>query len=114
MPCIQVHVSQKLTDDKKTSIKASLGKAIELIPGKSESWLMVMIHDDACIYFKGNQSEPTAFVDVSVYGQDNPRAFDKLTAAVCDVLGKETGTPANRIYVKYSSTENWGWNGGNF
>ena len=114
MPCIQVHVTQKLTDANKDAIKAKLGKAIECVPGKSEGWLMVVIRDDACIYFKGNQSAPSAFVDVSVYGDDNPRAFDKLTGEICKILSDEIGTPINRIYVKYSSTANWGWNGGNF
>ena len=114
MPCIQLNVSQKLSDESKNTIKTRLGKAIELIPGKSESWLMVVINDDACIYFKGNQNAPSAFVDVSVYGKDNPNAFNALTAAICDILNDELGTPAGRVYVKYSSTENWGWNGGNF
>lgn len=114
MPCIQLTVSQKLTEQNKVTIKSRLGQAIQILPGKSESWLMVIIHDDACMYFKGNQNAPMAFADVSVYGNENGNAFNNLTMAICDILNEEIGTPADRIYVKYSATQHWGWNGGNF
>ena len=67
-----------------------------------------------CMYFKGNQNAPMAFADVSVYGNENGNAFNNLTMAICDILNEEIGTPADRIYVKYSATQHWGWNGGNF
>lgn len=114
MPCIQLSVSSRLTDENKVHIKSCLGKAIEILPGKTESWLMVIFHDDADIYFKGNQEALSAFVDVSIYGNDNGRAFNDLTEAICDILNEELGIKADRVYVKYSSTQHWGWNGGNF
>ena len=29
-------------------------------------------------------------------------------------LGKELGIPADRTYIRYTATTDWGWNGGNF
>ena len=41
MPCIQTKVSVKMTEQQEKTIKTELGKAISLIPGKSENWLML-------------------------------------------------------------------------
>ena len=114
MPCIQLNVSSKLTDANKTNIKSRLGKAIELLPGKSENWLMVTMQDEVSIYFKGNNDKPAAYVAVGVYGREDGRAFNALTGQICAILGDELGIPADRIYVQYSATQHWGWNGGNF
>lgn len=42
MPYIEAKVSCKLTDEKITALKTEFGKAIECIPGKSESWLTLI------------------------------------------------------------------------
>ncbi len=113
MPCIQVHTSVSISPEHETSIKSRLGKAIEVIPGKSEGWLMITLSGDECIYFKGTKA-PAAFVEVSVYGNENAQAFNALTAEICDILNDELNIASNRIYVKYAATAHWGWNGGNF
>lgn len=114
MPCIQMQVSVKVSDEQKNAIKAQLGKAIECLPGKSENWLMITMQDEMTIYFKGDNHNPAAFVSVGVYGGADARAFDALTAQICDILDRELHIPANRIYVQYSATPHWGWNGSNF
>lgn len=114
MPCIQLNTSVKMSDDKKTAIKSKLGKAIEQLPGKSENWLMVTMNDDVTVYFRGRNDAPAAFVMVGVYGREDGRAFDALTASICDILNSELGIAADHVYVQYAATQHWGWNGGNF
>ena len=46
MPFINSKVSVPLTDSEKETLKGKLGQAISLIPGKSESWLMVGFEDN--------------------------------------------------------------------
>ena len=41
MPYIDLKTTAKVTKEKEIALKAAFGKAIELIPGKSERWLMV-------------------------------------------------------------------------
>ena len=41
MPFINSKISTSLTEAQETEIKTRLGQAIQTIPGKSESWLMV-------------------------------------------------------------------------
>lgn len=114
MPFINSKVSVKITEEQETELKSRLGQAISLIPGKSESWLMTGFEDNYHLYFKGDNSEPTAFVEVSVYGNPDPDGFSKLTTEISKIFGEVLGIAANRIYVKYSATTDWGWNGSNF
>lgn len=114
MPFINSKVTVKMSDAQKETVKTRLGEAISLIPGKSESWLMVGFEDNATLYFKGNQNGETAFVEVKIFGNASPQVYDSLTAAICRILNEELSIPSDRIYVKYEEVRNWGWNGGNF
>ncbi len=114
MPFINSKLSTKLPKDKEVVIKEKLGKAIELIPGKSESWLMVAFEPETSLYFRGDNSEALAFVEVSVFGGENAAAFSKLTGAICTIFEEELGIAPDHVYVKYQAVSNWGWNGENF
>lgn len=114
MPFINSKISKKVTTEQKTELKAMLGEAISMIPGKSESWLMVGFEDEYTLYFRGDNSEPIAFVEVSVFGSENKQAFSSLTAKICEIYNQVLGISPDHIYVKYEAVSNWGWNGGNF
>lgn len=114
MPFINSKVNVKMTKEQETAIKTKLGEAIKTIPGKSESWLMLGFEDEYTLYFRGDDSQPTAFVEVSVYGSENKSAFDALTGKICQIFDEVLGIAADHIYVKYEAVANWGWNGGNF
>jgi len=114
MPFINSKVSVKITSDQEKELKARLGEAISVIPGKSESWLMTGFEDEYHLYFRGDNSDPIAFVEVSVYGSANSDAFSKLTGEITKIFGDVLGIAPDHIYVKYSATSDWGWNGSNF
>lgn len=113
MPFINVMTNTAVSNDAETAIKSALGQAITAIPGKSEGWLMVGIEPEHILYFKGDNA-PAAMVNVSVFGSANPSAYDNLTGQICSILNTQLGIEPSRIYVKYSETSNWGWNGSNF
>ena len=113
MPFINVKTNSKVPAEKAEEIKSALGRAITAIPGKSEGWLMVGIEDEYKLYFKGTE-EPAAMVEVSLYGNASPNALNTLTGHITGLLSDTLGIPADRIYVSYMCTENWGWNGSNF
>lgn len=114
MPFIDVKTSVSIAKEQELELKARLGKAIALIPGKSESWLMTGFCDNYHMYFRGDQSKPLAFVEVKVFGKENPAAFDALTAEITKILGEVLGIPGDCVYVKYEAVSSWGWNGNNF
>lgn len=113
MPFINVKTNVNAAKEKADSIKAALGSAITAIPGKSEGWLMVGIEDGYTLYFKGSD-EPAAMVEVQIYGNASPSAMSTLTGSITGILADNLGIPADRVYVSYMLTENWGWNGSNF
>ena len=113
MPFINTNYSSSITPGQEEKIKSALGQAVSIL-GKSESWLMVGFEPNCSLYFKGEKSEKIAFVEVSLFGNASRAAYDKMTAEICKILGDVLGVPADKVYVKYSPTDNWGWNGGNF
>ena len=114
MPYINVKTTKNLTPENCDNLKAAFGKAIESFPGKTEAWLMVGIEDGIKLWFKGDASSDSAIVDVDLLGQVNSAASEKMTKVVCDILETELGISPDRIYVKYTGYNDWGWNGQNF
>lgn len=113
MPFINTKTNVKITDADRETLKLEFGKAIELV-GKSESWLMLNFEDDCKMYFKGESSSPIAFVDVSVFGKSTDEGCENMTKEICSVLNRVLAIPADKVYVKYSGTTQWGWNNMNF
>lgn len=112
MPFINVKTNTPVTASQRESVKSKLGTAIEDL-GKTESWLMIGFEPEQSMYFKGSD-EPCAFVDVSVFGSSSDSQYKKMTEDVCAVISGKLGISADRIYVKYSGTSQWGWNNMNF
>ena len=113
MPYIETTANVAIPSQKERAIKERLGKAIELIPGKTERWLMVSFRENASMYFQGSDA-PCAICHVKLYGAGTEDAYSKLTAAITDILHDELGLDPSRVYVAYEEIETWGWNGGNF
>ncbi|MCQ2480185.1 MAG: phenylpyruvate tautomerase MIF-related protein [Clostridia bacterium] len=113
MPNITTKTNASISKEKEIQIKSKLGKAISLLAGKSEAWLMCSFEDNCRLWFQGSD-EPAAFVEVQVFGKINPAQAEDLTAEICNILSGELAISQDRIYVKYEEVSIWGWNGGNF
>ena len=111
MPYINLKTNRSLSDENKQLLKSGLGQAIELIPGKSESWLMLSFHDDAHMYFRG-EDEPCAICQVKLFGTADEENYANLTEALTDILREELDIDPDRVYITYDEVTTWGWNGG--
>ena len=85
MPFIGSKITVKVSKEKKEIIKKRLGEAIELVPGKSERFLMVGFEDEYSLFFSGEELEKGAFVEVKIFGKTSKEAYDKLTKAICSI-----------------------------
>jgi hypothetical protein len=94
------------------ALKAGLGKAIALLPGKSEAHLMLSLTGNIPMYFRGEACD-AAFLEVSCFGHGKPEAYEAMTGAVCGLLAQTLALDPANIYIKYDETTNWGWNGHN-
>lgn len=113
MPFIRTTTNVKINDAQREVLRQRMGEAIELLPGKSEQWLMLAWQDGAAMAFQG-QTAPCAMCEVQLYGQPDPAACDRLTGALCALLQETLQVPQERVYVAYHPTGLWGWNGENF
>ena len=113
MPYIATTSNVSISGRKKEAIKERMGKAIELIPDKTEDWLMLSFRDNVSMYFKGDD-EPCAICEVKLFGSASEEVYESLTEELTDILREELDLDPDRIYVTYEEIGVWGWNGGNF
>ena len=104
----------RLGEEQEKELKTRLGQAISIIPGKSENWLMTGFEDEYHLYFRGDNSQPMAYIEVRLFGGPNKAAFQKMTEEITKIFGDVLGIAPDHMYIKYSATPDWGWNGGNF
>lgn len=107
MPFIQTKVNVELSDEKTEALKSRYGEAISLIPGKSESGLMVLFEGEKNLFFRGANQTKMAYVEVNVLGHPSVEAYDKLTDALFQILDDELGISSENIYIKYDETDHW-------
>ena len=114
MPCIQITASVGIDDNQKNQLKARFGKAIEIFPGKSERWLMLVTEGGKSVSLAGDDVTPAAWVELSLVGKSDRAHFERMTAETCAILEEVLAIRPDRVYVKYEEVTHWGWNGGNF
>ena len=114
MPFIETKTNVIVTKEKEEELKERLGKAISIIPGKSENWLMLAIEGDVPMFFKGDGSQPTAFIEVKIFGDASRDTYNKMTKELTAIYSDILGVSPDRMYIRYFGSEDWGWNGNNF
>lgn len=114
MPFIHARVNRPISQETEKELSRALGQAIALIPGKSESWLMLQFEDNCRLYFKGDSQKPLAFVNVKLFGSAEDAAYARLTAEITAILERTLHIAPDGVYVQYEETRHWGWNGANF
>lgn len=113
MPFIDVKTNKQVSKKDEIALKSALGQAIAILPGKSEQWLMLDIHDQSRMYFHGDDA-PCAMLQVQVFGKINPAKCEELTAEICRIMKDTLAIPEDATYVKYEEISLWGWNSQNF
>ena len=114
MPFIDTKLNFSISKERETALKAKLGEAITLLPGKSERWLMLNFQENCRLWFAGENNAPMAMVEVEIFGKASPADCETLTAKICEVFGSELGIAADHVYVNYTFSTAWGLNGTNF
>ncbi len=113
MPHIATYTTCPISDTQETILKTRLGEAITCLNGKTERYLMLSFHGQEHLWFGGDNA-PAALLEVDVFGSLDHADCEKLTARLCEIVDEVLSIPADRVYVRYSSTKEWGWNGVQF
>ena len=114
MPFIETKTSVSVSREQLSALKEAFAKAIEIIPGKSEEWLMLNTVGDCNMAFRGDMDTPSAMIKVEIFGKAKNEEYDRLTEEICSVASAILGVPSDRIYVRYEEVSHWGYNGFNF
>lgn len=114
MPFISLKTSVNLSKEKEELLRQRLGEIIEIIPGKSEEWLMIGFEDNYKLHFKGEELLKGAFINLKIFGKTTKEIYAQLTKELCSLLNEVLEIPRDKIFITYDEVENWGWNGENF
>ena len=106
-------VNIPISNEQEIMLKSRLGKAIELLPGLSEDYLMAGFEENHHIYLRG-KNQPVAYIKVSIFGNEIHRGYDKLTLAITEIFNDVLNINPQNIYVQYDDIKVWGVNGMNF
>ena len=71
MPFIIAKTNRAVSENQAERIKTALGRAIPLVPGKSEDYLLVEVRDKCRLFLRGKPDEPIAYITASIFGNES-------------------------------------------
>lgn len=111
MPFIKAKTSCPFNKNQETEIKVRMGKAIELVPGKSEEYLLLEFEDNCRLWLRGDNTEPIVYIEVAIFGNELHYGYDAFTAEVTAIFSDVLELGPERIYIKYEDITAWGVQG---
>ena len=111
MPYLRIQTNRSVEPEAGAVLMSRASSLLSAQLGKSESYIMVSIEDEAPMIFAGNP-EPLAYLELKSIGLPDDLT-PALAEALCTLLGEELGIPSDRIYIEFANAERhlWGWNG---
>lgn len=113
MPHVSITVNRPVSFELQEKLKQEMGRKIELIPRKTEKWLMCQINDNANLYFGGTK-DAAVYIEVKIFGGIDKETVGQFTAEVTEAVSSILDVPPDRIYISFFATGVWGYNGRNF
>ncbi len=92
-------------------IKKSIGKIIDIIPEKTEEWLMIKFDGGSSMYFGGKGHDGIAYIEINLYKKAPMQNKKDLTEQVYSVFEKVLGMKSKDIFLTINEHENWGAEG---
>lgn len=111
MPFIKVKTSCPITEKQEAAIKSRIGKAIELVPGKSEAYLLLEFEDNCRLWLRGHNDEPIAYIEAAVFASESHCGHNALTSELTKIFEEILNLQKDHIYIKYEDIIAWGVQG---
>lgn len=112
MPFVNIKTNADITTEKAEILKSKCGKAISILPGKSENNLMLNFEGGKTM-FKAGRTDLSAFIEVRIYGKSTKDAYDALTVELTKIMNDEFEITAGNVFINYMEFPMWGINGSN-
>lgn len=75
---------------------------------------MIIFEDNVHFYLRGDDSQPIAYIEISVFGNTAHIGYDDLTADITKIYNDVLAIPPENIYVRYNDISVWGVGGMTF
>lgn len=112
MPFINTKTNLALTGAQEAALVSGLGRAIELVPGKTQDSLMLSFEENCRLFLKGEGEKPMAYLTVAVFGNPFHCGYEQLSQAIADLFHQAVGIDRTRVFIKYEDIPSWsvgGW-----
>lgn len=112
MPYVRVETNVELKESEK--FISELSEFTAKVLGKPESYVLISVHERVKMSF-GGSTDPAALLTMKSLGLQAGQCA-ALSERLCAFMEKESGIPANRIYIEFADHERsmFGWNSGTF
>lgn len=111
MPFITCKVNRPVSREQEVELKTRMGRAIALVPGKSEQYLLLNLEPESRLWLRGDDSQPLAYIDAAIFGNEGHHGYVQFTAEVTRAFGDVLGIPPENIYIKFEDIAAWGVGG---
>lgn len=111
MPFIKTKASCPISQGQEKALKSRMGKAIELVPGKTEEYLLLAFEDNARLWLRGKNDEPAAYIEAAIFGNEGHAGYPAFTAQVAAIFHDVLGIAPENLYIKFEDISAWGVDG---
>ena len=111
MPFIKIKTSFALTEARENGLKEKFGKAIELIPGKSEQYLLLEFEDNCRLWLRGRNEEPIVYIEAAIFGNEDHYGYDAFTLEITKAFCDTFGVRPDHVCIKFEDIGIWGTGG---
>ncbi len=108
MPFIVSRVNVPVSEDQELALKTRLGKAIELVPGKSEEYLLLGFENNSHLYLRGDNSRPMAYLTAGIFGNESHTGYPAFTAEAAKIYYDVLGIAPEDFYIRFDDISAWG------
>lgn len=114
MPLLTLSTNLTIPTGEQSSLLETLSAHTARMLGKPESYVMVLLRTGQAMAF-GGSPDPCALLELKSLGLPEERSGE-FSASLCDLVSDQTGVPASRIYIEFSSPARhlWGWDRSTF
>ena len=107
MPFIMSKVNIQLNSAQEFQLKSRLGKAMELLPGLSEKYLLAGFESNHHFYLRGDNLQKIAYIEVSIFANENHIGYEEFSAEVTRIFAEILSIPPQNVYIKFVDIPCW-------
>ncbi|MBW4793285.1 hypothetical protein [Pseudomonas tolaasii] len=100
-------VNVPISPEQELRLKSGIGKAIECVPGKTESLLMLGFEAGYSLYLRGDNRQSMVYITVAVFANPDHHGYEQMSQIIAQLFYNTLGIDPIRIFIKYEDISCW-------